>query len=187
MSYIRFMHRLFVAIRPPADIRSRLLSLMGGIAGARWQTDDQLHITLRFIGEVDARCADDIMHCLAAVHFTPFSIALDGLGIFDRRGRVETLWAGVHPRDDLSRLHRKVDRACVMAGLPPEARSYLPHVTLARFRRDAGSTGMFLTQNAGFSSPCFTVGQFGLFESHLGHTGSVYHLAAAYDASGESG
>src|SRR3546814_1235738 len=54
------MHRLFVAIRPPSAIRKALLSIMGGVEGARWQSDDQLHLTLRFIGEVDRHRADDI-------------------------------------------------------------------------------------------------------------------------------
>ena len=54
------MRRLFVAIRPPAPIRALLLDAMGGIGGARWQSDDQLHLTLRFIGEVDRHLAGDI-------------------------------------------------------------------------------------------------------------------------------
>src|SRR3546814_10503522 len=61
------MHRLFVAIRPPAAIRKALLSIMGGVEGARWQSDDQLHLTLRFIGEVDRHRADDIAAALATV------------------------------------------------------------------------------------------------------------------------
>ncbi|HEX7743215.1 MAG TPA: RNA 2',3'-cyclic phosphodiesterase, partial [Sphingobium sp.] len=99
------MVRLFIAIRPPAEIRARLLALMGGIADARWQDDTQLHLTLRFVGEVDGRRAEDLADGLSTVRFNPFTIALSGLGRFERKGHVNALWAGVQPRDGLLQLH----------------------------------------------------------------------------------
>ncbi|HKY81628.1 MAG TPA: RNA 2',3'-cyclic phosphodiesterase [Sphingobium sp.] len=178
------MHRLFVAIRPPADVRAMLLSLMGGIAGARWQDDDQLHLTLRFIGEVDARRADDLAAALSTIRFAPFPIALAGLGKFERKGHVDTIWAGVQPRDALAGLHRKIDRACVSVGLPPDDRAYLPHITLARLNRSASLPDAFLATHAGLSSPPFTIDRFALYESHLSQSGALYHVAALYPASG---
>src|SRR5687768_8380838 len=65
----RAMHRLFVGLRPPPAIRARLLALMGGVTGARWQDDSQLHLTLRFIGEVERPRAEDIATALSNVHF----------------------------------------------------------------------------------------------------------------------
>ncbi|WP_150291893.1 RNA 2',3'-cyclic phosphodiesterase [Sphingobium estronivorans] len=176
------MHRLFVAIRPPAPIRASLLASMNGIMGARWQDDDQLHLTLRFVGEVDRPQADDIADALGAVRFTPFDIALSGVGCFDRKGRVHTLWAGVQPRDPLTQLHHKIDRACVRAGLPPDDRSYFPHVTLARFGRTAASMDAFMARHAALASASFTVEDFALFESHLGQTGPTYHMVERYRA-----
>ena len=88
------MHRLFVAIRPPTPIRERLIASMGGISGARWQSDEQLHLTLRFIGEVDRHRADDIHAALGGIHQSPFELALNGIGVFDRRDRPE---ASVRP------------------------------------------------------------------------------------------
>ncbi len=176
------MHRLFIAIRPPAQIRARLLSLSHNVAGARWQDDMQLHLTLRFIGQVDPHQAQDLADALDLIRFSPFPIALAGLGQFERKGRVDTIWAGVQPRDALAQLHRKVDRACVLAGLPAEERAYLPHITLARLGRGAGSTRAFLEDNAGLSSQPFSVDSFALFESHLGQSGAVYHQAAIYRA-----
>ena len=181
------MHRLFVAIRPPLEIRTRLLSLMSGIAGARWQNDDQLHLTLRFVGEVDPRQADDLADALGAIRFAPFQVALSGLGQFDRKGHVDTIWAAVQPRDALAALHRKVDRACVRAGLPPEERAYLPHITLARFGRAAGRTDAFMTLNAGLSSPPFLVDSFALFESQLTQAGAHYRVAVTYHADERDG
>lgn len=176
------MHRLFIAIRPPAEIRARLLSLPGNVPGARWQDDDQLHLTLRFAGEVGPHQAQDLADALDSVRFGSFSIALAGLGQFERKGRVNTIWAAVQPREPLAQLQRKVDRACVRAGLPPEERAFLPHITLARLGRDAGSTQSFMELNAGLASPPFSVDSFALFESHLGQSGAIYHQAAIYRA-----
>lgn len=183
-AYAGPMHRLFAAIRPPAAIRTHLLSIMGGVPGARWQDDAQLHLTLRFIGEVDSHRANDIADALSTIRFAPFEITLCSAGDFDRRGIIDTLWAGVQPRDPLAHLHNKIDRACILAGAVPEHRTYLPHITLARFGRLGGDPTAFLATHAGLASPAFTVDGFGLFESRLGHGGSSYHLVADYPADG---
>ncbi|WHO40515.1 RNA 2',3'-cyclic phosphodiesterase [Sphingobium sp. AP49] len=178
------MPRLFVAIRPPASIRAQLLSLNGGIPGARWQDDAQLHLTLRFIGEVDRHQANDIADALDAVRFAPFEVALAGAGYFDRRGVIDSLWAGVQPRDPLAHLHNKIDRACIRAGLGAEERAYLPHVTLARFGRQGGDVASFLALHAGLASPPFPVSEFALYESHIGHGGARYLPVARYRGDG---
>lgn len=183
LSYIGSMHRLFVAIRPPEHIRTHLLSIMGGVAGARWQDDDQLHLTLRFIGNADRHQANDVAETLAAIRFSPFQISLAGLGQFQRKGRTDTIWAAVQPRDPLEQLHRKIDRAGVAAGFPAEERAYLPHITLARFGRGGGDTEGFILRHAGLPSPSFTVEAFALFESHLTQSGAHYEIAAEYPAS----
>lgn len=174
------MHRLFVAIRPPAAIRELLLGLTYGVEGARWQDDAQIHCTLRFIGEVDHHQASDIAAALTRVTGPALDLSVSGVGTFGRRGHIDTLWAGVAPQDGLAALHRKVDRACVAAGIAPDDRAYLPHVTLARLNRSSGRVDDFLALHAGLSSPRFTVVEFGLYESLMGRGGSVYHLAERY-------
>lgn len=184
IDYDETMFRLFVAIRPPAPIRTFLIDRMGGVIGARWQDDAQLHITLRFIGEVDRHRANDIADALDTIRFTPFDIRLSGVGLFDRKGVVDALWAGVEPRDPIAALHRKVDRACVSTGLPPEERAYLPHATMARFGRNGGDVDGFLAVHAGLASDSFTVDSFSLFESRLGTSGASYTPVADYPAQG---
>ncbi|MBZ9645941.1 RNA 2',3'-cyclic phosphodiesterase [Sphingobium sp. 3R8] len=174
------MHRLFVAIRPPADQRANLLSLMDGVEGARWQGDDQLHLTLRFIGEVDRHRANDLADALGAIRFAPFDVHLSGVGAFDRKGVVDTLWAGGKPRDPLAALHRKIDRVCVSVGLLPESRAYLPHVTLARFGRAGGLIAPFLARHAALTGALFRVDRFTLFESRLGQQRAIYQAIADY-------
>ena len=173
------MHRLFVAIRPPDKVRDALLDLMGGISGARWQDDDQLHLTLRFIGEVDRHAADDVHAALGSIHHPRFELAISGLGMFDRRGVPEVVWAGVTPQEPVERLHKKVDQAIVRTGLEPERRAFHPHITLARLGRGAGSVEGFLGSK-GVSSEPFTVGSFSLVESHLTPERAVYTEVERY-------
>ena len=174
------MHRLFVAIRPSAAIRALLLSVMGGVGGARWQSEDQLHLTLRFLGQVDRHRAGDVLAALGAIHHPPFDIALNGIGTFERRGLPDTLWAGVAPHEPLKTLHKKVDAALLRVGVAPDERAYLPHITLARLNRGAGPVGAMVEQYGGLSSPPFTVDAFGLFESDLTQEAAVYSVVERY-------
>jgi 2'-5' RNA ligase len=174
------MLRLFVAIRPPEPVRAQLLAAMGGVGGARWLSDDQLHLTLRFIGEVDRHLAEDVHAALGALHHPRFEIALAGIGSFERRGEPATLWAAVAPREDLQRLHGKIDQALVRAGVAPDRRAYVPHITLARIPRGAGPVGPFLQGAGPLAGPPFAVEDFCLFESRLTPDGPVYSIVERY-------
>jgi 2'-5' RNA ligase len=174
------MHRLFVAIRPPAAIRAILLAVMGGISGARWQNEDQLHLTLRFVGEVDRHLAGDIHAALGAIHLAPFEIALNGIGAFDRRGWPDAVWAGVSPHEPLKALHKKIDAALTRVGVAPDQRAFLPHITLARLKRSSGPVGNFLEQAGGLTSAPFAIDHFALFESALAPDGAVYSAVERY-------
>jgi 2'-5' RNA ligase len=174
------MHRLFVAIRPPEPIRALLLAAMGGISGARWQNDEQIHLTLRFIGEVDRHRAGDVHAALGSIHHPRFEIALSGLGMFDRRGQPETVWAGVAPHEKLRTLHKKVDQAIARVGIEPDQRAYIPHITLARLKRSSGSVRNLLEHSGGLTSPIFSVDRFTLFESKLTPEGAVYSAIEHY-------
>jgi RNA 2',3'-cyclic 3'-phosphodiesterase len=174
------MHRLFVAIRPPAPMRKLLLDVMGGISSARWQTDEQIHLTLRFIGEVDRHQASDIHAALGGIHHPPFEIAFSGLGAFDQRGRPEAVWAGVTPQEPLRALHKKIDQALARVGIPPDQRAYTPHITLARLKRSSGTVGGLLEQSGGLSSPAFRIESFSLYESQLTPEGAAYTAIDTY-------
>jgi 2'-5' RNA ligase len=174
------MHRLFVAIRPPEWVRSQLLDLMEGLNGARWQDEDQLHLTLRFIGEVDGHTADDICTSLGTIRHPAFALALSGLGTFNRRGQPVTLWAGVTPHEPLQALHKKIDQAILRAGVEPDHRAYIPHITLARLSRSIGSMAALMERAGGLSSPPFPIDNFRLYESDLTPQGAVYSVVARY-------
>lgn len=171
------MIRLFVALRPPTAVREQLLGLMAGVPDARWQDDAQLHLTLRFVGEVDERAADDLTAALGGVHTPAPIVALAGVGRFGDGRRGASLWAGVAPHDALARLHRKVDQACVRAGLAPEGRAYLPHITLARLPRRAAAAPAverWLADTAGLAGVPFALPHLVLYESRLARGGAAY-------------
>ncbi len=173
------MHRLFVAILPPPAVRDRLLATMGGVAGARWQSDAQLHLTLRFIGEVDRHRAHDIAAALGTVRAPAFELRLGPPGSFDKRGRIAALWIGVTPHDEVAGLAKRVDQALLRVGVAAETRAFLPHITLARFGRDAGSIRGFLDQPP-LVAPPFRVDAFVLYESLLTHDGAEYRMIERY-------
>lgn len=174
------MHRLFVAVRPPQEICGQLMSIMGGVAGARWQSLDQLHITLRFIGEVEGQVANDVANALSAVRVPPFTAVLSGVGTFERRGTPATLWAGVLPHEPFQLLHKKVDQACIRTGLDPERRAYRPHITLARLKPPAAPLDAFLQAASTFQSAPFEVNAFALYESTLTPHGAEYSIVERY-------
>lgn len=173
------MHRLFIAIRPPLRVRQQLLGVMAGVRALRWQTDDQLHLTLRFIGEVERHQASDLAAALGQVRTEPFEIELQGMGMFERR-RQGALWAGIRPSEPLQNLNAKVERACQAAGLQAERRSFHPHITLARWKGRKPGLGPFLELHAGLSSPPWEVFEFILFESRLGREGAHYEAVESY-------
>ena len=173
-------HRLFVALRPPRPIREPLMRAMHGISGARWQSDEQLHLTLRFIGEVDHHRAEDITAALGALHAPAITARIAGVGLFERHGRPHMVWAGVDPHEPIAALHRKIDQRLARVGLAPETRAFLPHVTLARLNRGSGPVAPFLALNSDLASPAFDFSEVLLYESELGHGGSRYHPVARY-------
>lgn len=181
------MHRLFAALRPTPEIRRRLAAAMGGIPGARWQDDAQLHLTLRFIGAVERPVAEDVAVALAGLVAPAPEVTIAGVGRFERRGRTESLWAAVAPHDALAALHKKVDRALARAGVAPDSRAYLPHLTLARFGARSGRSTAdeiaitrWLADQAGLASPPFRFEHLILFESHLGGEGARYEPVARW-------
>jgi len=176
--------RLFFALVPPRPIRERLHLAMGGLIGARWQSDAQLHATMRFIGDADRHQAEALCMALERMRLPAISARLDGYGWFARQRRVDQLWAGLSPRAPLAELHARLDRLCVMQGWPPEGRRFVPHVTLARFGRgaapDEAAVAGFVADRAPLDSPAFAFDQLHLMHSDLTHAGSHYTTIGAF-------
>ena len=175
------MHRLFVAIRPPDDIRDLLVDAMDDSPALRWVGEEQLHLTLRFIGEVERPVANDIAASLDRLRSPAFALRLSGVGKFEKRNG-GALWAAISPKEPVTALAAKVERAAQQAGLEPERRAFTPHITLARWnRRNAEAVEAFVRRNSDLHSEPFTVDRFILFESKLSRHGAHYEEVAAFD------
>lgn len=174
------MHRLFVAIRPPEAIRDLLIDAMDDSPELRWVGDEQLHLTLRFVGEVERPVANDLAAALDQIRFDKFELRVSGVGRFDQR-RGGALWAGVEPKAPVTALAAKIERICQEVGLAPERRAFHPHITLARWRgRSSPAADKLVEQTRGLSSDPFEVDRFVLYESHLSRHGPHYEEKQVY-------
>lgn len=160
--------RLFLGIALPETLCDDLGDLMEGIPGARWAPPDMLHITLRFIGELDGRSARDIAEILGQKSHPILSLRLQGMGYFGDRNRARILWAGVEKHAALMQLQKHIEAKLQRYGLPAEKRRYRPHVTLARFRDyPLSRLTPYLEERGGYRSDAFDVASYILFSSHI--------------------
>jgi len=175
------MIRLFVGLELSPSQRESLTCACGGVEGARWQRDDQLHLTLAFIGEVSPKAMREIEGELSRITFEPFNLTFTDVGMFGKFDMPKTLWAGVEDKAPLIHLHEKVLTAIERTGIEMDHRRYKPHVTLARFKRGAyARIATWLSNNGALRSPTETVQYFTLFSSHLTSEGPIYQVAARF-------
>ena len=169
------MVRLFTALALPEEHRARLSALAAGMDGARWVSPENLHVTLRFIGEVNEAAGGDIAEALAGVRSEPVTVTLEGAGHFGNRKKTYSVWIGVRAAPALSALRDRIDRALASCGLASESRKYTPHVTVARLGRvRTDHVRAWLEAAAGFAAPPFEAGEFVLYESRPGRSGNAY-------------
>lgn len=179
------MKRLFVALELPPPVIEALGSLCEGVPSARWSSDDQFHLTLRFIGEVDRVAFDDIAHELSNIEADAFELALAGVGHYPPRGAPRVLWAGVRSNVALMALQSRIESAVVRAGQPPETRKFSAHVTLARLRNaPLERVSAFLMRHGLFATEPFEVTAFHLYSSRMTPSGSHYEIEASFPLRG---
>jgi len=173
------MPRLFTGIEIPEHLKDELGALEAPLPGAKWVPVDDLHLTLRFAGDVDNRTADELAQFLAEIRAEPFELQFSELGSFGGRDP-KVVFAGFKPCPALLRLQRAHEAAARAAGLPPEPRPFKPHVTLARLRyARAEALARYLGHRGGFRSAPFMVESFALFSAKPGG-GGPYVLEAEY-------
>ena len=178
------MPRLFTAIEIPRAVREHLALLRAPLPGAKWIEPEDMHITLRFAGDIDGRMADELVDQLAMIRARPFSAQVRGLGAFGGR-EPKVVWAGVEAGPELEALARAHERAARAAGLEPETRQFKPHVTLARMRgARQGTVARFLQHNGGFRTAPFSVDRFVLLSAKPGTGGGPYGVEAEFPFEG---
>jgi 2'-5' RNA ligase len=177
------MLRLFIAVDLPAELRPAVARLCQGIGGARWTRPEQLHITLRFLGDTPEEQLDDLRARLRQVRVPQFELAMRGTGVFPPAGTRKpprVLWLGFDPAEPVQALKRAVDG---VLGPDPETakRGFSPHLTLARFpTRPSRDLDIFLDEHAGFDGGHFGVGNFHLYRSTLRPEGARHEIVESY-------
>lgn len=173
-------HRLFFGLEIPDAVKELLLAIRQPVSGARWQTADQLHLTLAFLGKVEAPQLPAVRDAARHLPVTPFDLAISGVGCFGPPDNPKSLWAGVHPSESVSELHESLHQRLASAGFAPETRTYQPHITLARFRKPAGSVAGLINTHKELTAGAFHVHSIALFESTRGQQGSVYDMVERF-------
>ncbi|MBE9556831.1 MAG: RNA 2',3'-cyclic phosphodiesterase [Proteobacteria bacterium] len=179
------MIRLFVAIPLPEQIRTQLTMMQSGLQGARWLKPENIHLTLRFIGEARNDLASDIDSALSEITAPAFTLELEDIGSFARGKRPHALWAGIAKSEPLSHLQAKIESTLVRAGLAAEERKFSPHITIARLKEmSSNRVEAWVADYAGFRSPPFKVDRFALFSSFLKPEGALYIEETSYPLEG---
>lgn len=174
------MPRLFTALELPERVASQLAHARGGVAGARWLEPADYHITLRFIGDIDARTARDIAETLGDVHRSRMAVRFDRLSWFGG-DKPRAIVAKVKADPALMDLQVEQERRLRRIGLGPETRKYTPHVTLARLRGvSQAAVADYLAARGGLVAEAFTAERFVLYSARDGTGGGPYVVEAAY-------
>lgn len=175
------MNRLFVALDLPGDISRALSSFKGSLHDVRWYKPEQMHLTLKFIGNVDDLQMERIQEELAEIHADSFRLELDRLGYFppDRHPRV--LWAGVKKNEPLIYLQGLVENATRHAGVESDDRPYVPHITIAKCKGiQKHEVEQFINDNGKLELQPLHVEEFVLYASKLTPDGAVHHALESY-------
>lgn len=168
------MPRLFTALEIPRNVALSLSLLRGGLPGARWIDVENYHITLRFMGDIDGRTADEIVDRLDRIDRPEFQLSLSGIGSFGSK-KPHSIWAGVTPHPQMTALQGEIERICQRVGLPPDPRKFTPHVTLARLKSSRlDDVVHYLSGRGNFQTAPFFVPRFVLMSSKESVGGGPY-------------
>ena len=179
--------RLFVAVTLPAEARDAIARLIQGLraadlTGVRLVDPDGVHLTLKFLGNVDLSRVSALTDALDAIGkgTAPFALHLRDVGVFPDRQSPRVLWTGVSgDTEALAALARRVDDACANVGFPREQRQFSPHLTLARLRDRASAddrqrAGTVLAHIGLAPGKSFAVEALHLIKSTLTPSGPIY-------------
>ena len=163
------------------DVRRRLSDLGGTISGGRPIPEDQIHLTLRFIGEVDAGLFHDVRERLHRLKSHPLQLMVTGTGHFPPRGTPRVVWAGIQPAGEVIILRNRVNTILSGCGIAPEQRKFHPHITIARLKSSSPKrVADFLAGNALLQSPEFAVDRVHLYSSRLTTDGAIHRIEGSY-------
>ncbi len=179
--------RLFVALEIPSTVRKNLAELLKSLRSispqTRWVRPENLHVTLKFIGEVPETKLAAIRSALAGVRSEqPVTLDFHGLGFFRNEKHPRVFWAGIAASPNLKTLAADIDKATEKLGILPEKRPFSPHLTLARFEtpRLPEKLRAAIQENAALDFGSLRTNQFHLIESKLKSSGAEYTTVESF-------
>lgn len=173
--------RLFIAIPLPKGVKQKLVGLQQPIDGLRWQSQEQMHLTIKFVGEVNKATAAELREELDEIDHPEFSMTIAGMGCFPEGKHPKVVWAGIKENATLKELHQKVEDRCEKIGIAPENRRYKPHVTIARTKSASKQVvTSFINQHKKFALSDIPVNEFVLYESKLHADGARHQRLQTY-------
>ena len=174
--------RLLIAITPPEPVQLTVAALATPLREVRWTPVEQLHVTLRFLGDIEPEQRERLIERLSTVHVDPFTLPVESAGVFPAKGPTRVLWVGVgsgHPR--LHQLRQRLDDALLAEGLPVELRTFHPHLTVGRCSEHAAAgANAWVRTHRDFAGPIFAVEAFELYTSELRPHGAEYHVVRRF-------
>jgi 2'-5' RNA ligase len=189
--------RTFVAVETGAAVRKAALQLIDQLrscpAEVKWVERENMHITLQFLGDVDAREIHHVCEVVqrAVAELAPFELEIRGAGAFPNPARPGTVWLGTgQGAKEMDVLQQSIDKALQKLGFRPEARRFHAHLTLGRVRRGGPgveSLGEAIGQHADCVAGRMTVREVTVFSSQLRPEGPVYEAMGTARLSGSRG
>lgn len=174
------MPRLFSGLSLPETQRTALAIVQHGVPGARWIDPHDFHITLRFIGDVDLRTANDVVEILGSRPWDAPPIQLGELAVFGGK-KPTSLFASVKENEELDSLQRGHERLMQQLGLPADSRQFTPHVTIGRVRSVKPPVlATFLSHHGGISIPAFKALHFNLYSARESKGGGPYRVEKSW-------
>ena len=177
------MRRVFFGLEIPAEIKERLLQVKAEVVGASWQSVEQMHLTLLFLGNIEEEPLLVVREAVRDISLAVFELNVVGLGCFGQSHAPKHLWAGIQPKTHAISLHGAIKNQVESHGAHTERRAFRPHLTLARFNRHLGSVEHFLTEYRETVFGSFQVYEFVLFESQPSPVGSIYTVIERFPLS----
>lgn len=174
--------RIFIAIPLPDDLKQSLAELQTSIDGIRWQQPTQMHLTLKFLGEISQQKLDALLKALDSIEQKKFKLMVEGWGTFPKEGVPKVIWAGISQEQELTKLQKKIEGKCLSLDFDALDQPFIPHVTMGRVRKNISrkKLGKILDASTWFE---FFVNAFNVYQSELSPEGAVHTVIKKYPLS----
>lgn len=170
--------RLFLGIDLNSSFKQEIIDLRDKIYGVpndlRWEEEEKLHITLKFLGDVGDNISDLLIQRLQNVELNKFKIKLNAFSFFKKKGKLSILFASIYDNPQVFEIQRIIEDECELVGFEKEKRKFHPHITLLRLKGKEDYRRLIKFNNKEINIPDSEISSFSLYESILQKSGSEY-------------